>query len=431
MRSCIWKISRLGGLALVGVLAVACDNLPDGDVGTDGLAVSEVVRECPHTQDWAGADLDADSVESELNVVTRGAQHVPEYNDCQRFITGTPAQPAYGSLYAIFAIPDDSLDERLVSREEEYEGRVGLAAAVIWSRGGTYAPLGIQPGFNCLVLSRVRGDTAWEWSAAIHPAEGTADCSGSRDMGGNQQLDVHVDSPIPEEVHYPPVARWGFDQTESIWSHYIVIKCGAAVCYVGPQDFTPRPVPSVPTGSTTEERRVYAIALWHDEQPLAAARSGSGTSGPLPAGVHGTVVPRPDVGSYNTEADFANQWVPVADVFMSEANSDYVNKMYFAATTTPGARNIIESCKIVGSGSCPGVPASLDCSDVDNETGEQWRTRHIRAGDGAVKHFCVKRYPLGATALGDVPAAARWRWLASDETTWHRCLTGCCDEQPS
>jgi hypothetical protein len=425
------KIRRLSGLTLVGVLAVACDNLPNGDGGTGGLAVSEVIRECPHTQDWGGEDLVARVVESELNAVTRGAQHVPEYNDCQRFITGTPENPAYGSLYAIFAIPDDSLDEQLVSMEEEYEGREGLAAAVIWSRGGTYAPLGIQPGFNCLVLSRVPGEGASEWSAAIHKAAGTADCSGTRDLGGDPQLDVRVDSPTPNEEHYPPVARWGFDETESIWSHYIVIKCGAAVCYVGPQGFTPRQVPSAPESMTTdEERRVYEIALWHDEQPLAAARSGSGTSGPLPAGVHGTVVPHPDVGRYNSESDFANQWVTVAEVFMSKADSDYVDKLYFAATTTPGTRNVIQSCKVVGSGSCDGVPASLDCSEVDNETGERWRTRHIRAGDGAVKHFCVKRYPLGGADL-DVPAAARWRWLASDEMTWHRCLTGCCDEQPS
>lgn len=429
MRSCIGKIRRLGGLAFVGVLAVACDDLPDGEAGPDGPLVSEVVRECPHTQDWAGADLDADSVESQLNKVTRGAQHVPEYNDCQRFITGTPTQPAYGALYAIFAIPDDSLDERLASMESV--GRVGLAAAVIWSRGGIYVPLGIQSGFNCLVLSRVPGGGDAEWSAAIHKAEGTADCSGPRDMGGGVNLDVHVHSPMPNEEHYPPVARWGFDDRQSIWSHYILIKCGAAVCYVGPPGFTPRSVPSLPEGLTTErEQRVYTIALWHDEQPLAAARSGSGASGPVPAGVHGTVVPRPGVGSYNSEADFANKWVPVADVFMSRADSNYVDKMHFAATTTPGARNVIESCKIVGTGSCPGVPASLDCSEVDAETGEQWRTRHIRAGDGAVKHFCVKRYPLGVSDLG-VPAAARWRWLASDEMTWHRCLTGCCDEQPS
>ena len=424
MRLHIWKPKVLCRVALVGVLAAACN-------GVDELPVADAtIRECPHTQDWALDTMDERRgvIEKEVSQVTRGAQHVPEYNDCQRFITGTAADPGYGALYAIFAVPDETLDEKLAEMAGGDTLRTsGLAAAVIWSRGGTYPQLNIEPGFNCLVLSRV--DTL-QWKANVQKATGSADCSGPRPLTGDQgnDLEVHVVSPERDEHHYPTVARWGFDDTESIWSHYIAIKCGAAVCYIGPRGFGHRPPPSPPGGASPEKARRYAIALWHDEQQLATVDPGS--SALAPSRVHGTIVPDPDLGRRNADSAFANKWVTVAEVYMSATDSAYAEKMYLAQTTTTAGPNIIQSCNIVGDGSCPGAE-SLDCTRVDVETGEKWRTRHIRAGDGAMKHFCVKRYPLAGTELTDVPAAARWRWLASDETTWHRCKSGCCDEQPT
>jgi hypothetical protein len=60
-----------------------------------------------------------------------------------------------------------------------------------------------------------------------------------------------------------------------------------------------------------------------------------------------------------------------------------------------------------------------------------WWTRVDPAGGGASKYYCATRRGHEDLSFGgvtfDVPATARWRWRASDEGTWEKCLQGCCE----
>lgn len=391
-----------------------------------GIVATSGIRECPHTWDWSkqfGKERGV-VVESHVVSLTRGAHHVPEYNDCQKFLVRSSGARVYSQgQFAIFAVQDPELAIKLDSLAN---ARLGLAAAVVYAEEA-YAYLGIEKGFNCLVL--YSAGTGWR-AAMRRPTDEVADCSGTFPFGGGQALAVRPPlSPLPAgQEHYAQLARWGFDERSE--QHYIAITCGEAICNIGREGFTERDTPVPPTSSpTTAERRVHEVATWHDEQLLASFPTGASTV--QPTDVWGTVIPDTGLGYRNTLDDFKNRWVPVAEVELSEDHPEYRQKGF--QMTTPGNRNIVQSCVIdetTGS-TCPDLPdefrpgGKCDATD-DASTGQRWRSRHI-AVDGTIKYFCVKRYPLGVTGLA-VPAAARWRWRADDEMLWYRCMEGCCDE---
>lgn len=430
---------RFGLVAIVviaaGVAAEGCDpTLPGGGSGpASNIVVTSEVRECPHTWVWeARGNQDSPAmIEQELASVTRGAHHVPEYNDCQKFVIEQAGQAVYSAgQYAIFAVQDTGLTALL-------DAGVPVAVAVIFAEED-YAPLGIERDFNCLVLHAPPGG---RWSATMHPPNyGIADCSGEfPDRGGRPLAVAPPVSPLPAAGgHYAQLARWGYDRNRGLY--YVAVTCGEAVCHIGPTGgfaVTSPPTPNT-ASATAIERRVHEVATWHDEQLLAAVRTGTGSL--QPTNVWGTVIPAPDLGSRNAPADFRDRWVTVAEVELSADHSDYRAKGL--QTTTPGNRNVVQSCVIeettsaggdVTRSDCPGLPNAFlpggkcDATD-DATTGQRWRSRHIAVDGVTIKYFCVKRYPLSAPDLR-VPAAARWRWRADDEMLWYRCMRGCCDEQ--
>ncbi|MFW6089007.1 MAG: hypothetical protein ACODAB_04585 [Gemmatimonadota bacterium] len=429
---------KSGLVASVAIALVAatggCDpTVPGGGSGpASNVVVTSGIRECPHTWMWEARDSvdSATTIEQEMTSVTRGAHHVPEYNDCQKFVVEEAGQSVYtAGQFAIFAAQDSGLIAAL-------NDGAPVAVAVIFAEQA-YAPLGIERNFNCLVLHG-SGD---DWSAAMYPPNnrGIADCSGEFPEGGGHPLAVTPPAvPLPaRQGHYAQLARWGYDLYNELY--YMTVTCGEAVCHVGPvSGFEVASTPTPPTGSaSTMIQRVHEVPTWHDQQRLAALPSGPGSL--QPTNVWGTVIPAPDLGQRNALADFRDRWVTVAEVEISTDHSDYTAKGFLG--TADGNRNIVQSCVIeettsAGGGvtrsRCPDLPADFlpggkcDATD-DASTGQRWRSRHI-AVDGAIEYFCVKRYPLTVPGL-DVPAAARWRWRADDEMLWYRCMQGCCDEQ--
>lgn len=428
---------RFGTLALVvsaiGVAAVGCGpTLPGGGSGpASDVAVTSAIRECPHTWEWQTRD-NQDSpaiIEQEIASVTRGAHHVPEYNDCQKFVIQEAGQSVYSTgQFAIFAVQDSGLIGML-------NDGVRVAAAVIFAEQA-YAPLGIAKNFNCLVL-HTEGE---DWNAWMYPPnDGIADCSGEFPDRGGHPLNVEGPvSPLPADGgHFALLARWGYDVGQAL--QYMTVVCGEAVCHVGPPTgfaVAPRPTPNTASASAMEQR-VHAVPTWHDQQLLAAP---SGPGSLQPTDVWGTVIPHHDLGNLNDLDDFKGDWVTVAEVELSADHLDYTAKG-LQMTTSGSIRNVVQSCVIVETtdaagdvtrSTCPELPAEFlpggKCDPTDDaSTGQRWRSRHI-AVDTSVKYFCVKRYPLTVPGL-EVPAAARWRWRANDELLWYRCMRGCCDEQ--
>lgn len=450
-----WRHGKLKWLVLtLAIVASVAGCWWSHDPPGRDIAMDPDLRECPHDPTWVGWEPNDDvglqpDIDDIVTEVTGGRHRVPEYNDCQRFIkVGTRDQPAYDSLFAIFAADLDSLDA--LAGRIPVEREVGVAAAVIWAEG-TYEPLGILRGFNCLVMRRTRPPETpaqevrergvsiearkmiqrggASWAASVVRAVDEVDCSGVLEMGEP----LFVRETHPEALSLPPIVRWGFD--DEVWEQYIVIKCGRAVCYIGSDGFIARGSPGLPKppdGSSDGRRRAHEVALWHDKQPLATLPTTTvGGDQPLtPTSVFGTVIPHEDLGSYDT-LTFANTWIPVAEVMMSGNLPDYVTKRALGATSGD-ERNIVEACLVVGPGSCPGVPANVEetakCEEADEHSRAKWRSRHINAQDPSdIKYFCIKRYPASPD-IKEVPAAARWRWQAEDEVIWFRCDHGCCDE---
>lgn len=426
----------MANLAVALIAATGgCDpTVPEGGgARAQTVVVTSEIRECPHTWRWEARGVQESQaiIEKEVTSVTRGGHHVPEYNDCQKFVIQAADGPAYSAgQFAIFAVQDSGLIASL--------GDGGRAAVAVIFAEQAYAPLGIEENFNCLVL-QVEEEY---WSAAMYPPNkgGIADCSGEFPERGGHQLTVEAPlSPLPaRQGHYATLARWGYDRDRELY--YIAVTCGEAVCHVGPTGgfaAATRPTPNT-TSASAMEQRVHAVPTWHDQQLLAALPPGVGSL--QPTDVWGTVIPASDLGERNALADFRDGWVTVAEVEMSTDHPAYAAKGF--RMTTPGnRRNLVQSCVLVETetaggeairSTCPDLPAEFlpggkcDATD-DASTGQRWRSRHV-AVDGTIKYFCVKRYPLTVPGL-DVPAAARWRWRTNDELLWYRCMWGCCDEQ--
>ena len=366
--------------------------------------------ECPH--DWDFKAGQAAAVGPTINV--------PEFNDCQRFIVYTDTGRVYDSLYAIFASRGlDTLDTALAVLDSGHSGKVALVAAEVYAEG-VYRALGITSTFNCLYLYR---DVRTAWRAKMVPVgRAEVDCSQPIDPTNTQGMELRV---VPEhlrgfaESDFPAVARWDLDTLHHV--QYIGIKCGADWCDVGPSIFAPT---NPQKGSTTVGRRTTTIKGWYDEQPLADTAPGGYVR---PSGLWGRIYPDMRLDSYRVQ-DFAKRWLHVADVALenrsglANPHNLYKQRFNFDITQPGGRLNAIFMCH--GTNADCGVPLTLTC-DGDG----LWWARVVEAtsGDGRPPRFmCEERRAHNGLGI-HVPGTARWRWLASDETTWKRCDNGCCE----
>jgi hypothetical protein len=353
---------------------------------------------------------------------------IPEFHDCQRFIVQIRGREVYDSLYAIYA--SDSLafvDTLLDTLSALPDDTAAIAAATIYSYGGVYPRLGIQPGFNCLYLSRQ--DT--NWGAWMVP-KGIRDPNCSRydqsieDEPGVTKLRVNAVRTHAADNDYPPVARWDWDSAGQ--DQYIGIKCGAAWCEVS-DDGTASPQPSVsiqfglaytgefPGPQGTERSRVTGVKGWYDAQRLAHR----GEDGRLvPSNAWGIVVPHPTLPGKQRSEFRPGRWVHVATAMVR--NADYEGAVLQMRRDRPYE---IRVC----SRNCFGGNAAPATCDTPAGATREWSMITYRndAGKPDTVYHCLARRAHAAPP--DVPGTARWRWLANDETTWKRCGPGCCELQ--
>ena len=377
---------------------------------------------------------------------------IPEFHDCQRFVV----QDHYDSLYAIFAsfrldsVPQKfSLDSGLAVSQNRPEI---VPAATIYSHGGTYDALGIKPGFNCLFL--FRDPLTAVLSAKMVPSGGSTDpnCGDQtyKPLSTGTLLTVNSSTGSSLDAKdYPPVARWDWDATNH--QHYIGIACGQAWCEVGKAGFQSSvaynlPQPSwhqlagkMPNLATASSSRVYKVKGWYDAQPLATRPTGASPSSlPSPGPVRGFLIPHPLLDSINNAATVSaySTWSHVADAVIEGEYPKWnltngQNEIWFCYGTTVNCQISDALPRVAGMSTrltnCPVDPLRPD---------QRWWARIVSAS-GVTKYACIERrdhsdelraYRQVHTNQSEIriPGAARWHWLADDESQWISCENGCC-----
>lgn len=388
----------------------------------------------------------ADSIPSELIV---GTGHVPEFNDCQRFVLRTDTGFVYGGLFAIYAsrtleqvvdslglpLPDSVAEGVADSAWQANSGRQGsppdrqrgelapyhaVSAAALIAAAGAYEPLRIARGLNCLYVGRLAGE---EWFARLVPnvPPDQSDCSAGAlgEIYGAVVLEVKRDTTVEfrQPSDFPPVARWDWDRERS--EQYIGIACGTGWCEVGRRGFTPSPLLSMEGAASVGSQRVRRIKGWYDQQLLAKGNSAATLR---PSGVMGTVIPVEDLAQ-KSDQDFIDDDVEVAHVVLEDVGNDpktlkdYQRKYNFhPASFRKPARILIRDARENG-----------EPNDIwDAEVNRGWLSWPWPWWmDKKVKRRPV---PDEFKAIGyKVPGVARWRWLQVDDGVWIRCSEGCCE----
>jgi hypothetical protein len=411
--------------------------------------------ECPH--DWDLKHGGTPRLERTINV--------PEFNDCQRFVVVRPDSTVYDSLYAIFA--SDSLRQldRELARADSTDPSAAIIAAYVYAEG-TYAALGIRPGFNCLYLLHV--DSPSGWQAAMLPTDryepgncATASTAAALKVADARFLEARIDpnSAGAADSNYPPVARWDWDSVRS--EQYVGIKCGAAWCEVGKAGFTASGTAwptenamTLPKGTTRWRTRV--VKGWYDQQFLATLIGGKA----YPSRIRGTIYPDPILDSRVTTAGFPpGRWTRVAEVAL-EVPDGVANPYRTSLSLDPTPRggparlNVMSLCR--GSREQCWIRPDLNrYTAAERSRVTAWwlevdkQLNHC-AGEGAwwfriqgargsasldtlpVARCAVRRghelYGRGSLSIR-IPGTSRWRWLASDETVWIECTQGCCETE--
>ena len=401
--------------------------------------------ECPHSFDTIRVSKSSANAKLELPEiftpgpgglsVSRAITNIPEFHDCQRIVL---PNNKFGPLMAVFAAAD--LRTRMIYEFRDTAGSRGVfAAAEVFNDSSdfSYEPLGIRPLFNCLYLWRVGGTMR----AKMHPVgPNEIDCGKVVDPNTLPGTELAVNETLKDlysSDDYPPVARWDWDARHK--EQYIGLRCGRAWCEVGrkePYVFYPsRAYINPPPAPLTGENRVRAIKGWYDEQ-FVAEQSGLNVK---PGPVLGHFFPDPDLGT-RTEADFHRRWVPVSYAAFSGPPGQYKKKFNFDQHTPPpfplAKMNSLSLC--FGTAAGCDVPVALLSESLLTSCGlaalaqsifdERWWVRINRSGTTGPSEIykCVTRREHAGFSI---PATARWRWLAEDETEWQYCPSGCCEVQ--
>lgn len=366
--------------------------------------------ECPHDWDFKG---------EQLSLIGTNIS-VPEFHDCQRFIVYINGRPVYDSLYAVFAAAGlDTLDTTLALLDSLHTGHVALAAAEVYAEG-RYEALGIHSMFSCLYVYRPGG--AWQAKmVAVGSAE--KDCSQRVDpssMPGKVLRVFRHQVKDLFEQDVPPVARWDWDPRQHI--QVIGIKCGPAWCEIGPTTGFATQQPPDLASAKKKLRRTRMVKGWFDEQFLARVTTNGSV---VPSTIWGTIYPDSGLDDYDTLKTFTKgNWVHVADIALTDRSgtgnppNPYKASRNLALTQTGGTLNSLYLCRGSQTDCSPQITHPCDGDG-------QWWARVVAADDGKARDMCdIRRSHEGLHT--HVPGTARWRWLASDETTWQRCDNGCC-----
>ena len=374
---------------------------------------------CPD-HDGFDAWVSADSAKKIETVKLAGETTlIPEFHDCQRLIDTTHH---YGTLAALW-VPQylDRLDALLAQGP-------AIAVAVVHAWDGDYAPLGIQQGWNCLVMF-IDNTTHRRRARMIHILD-QEKCFG--DVGnfaatGGQLLEVSQQSIAGFDTQdYPTVGRWDRDQDWARPYDYIGLRCGSAWCEVYREKSDPF-LPSThyalaSTGAARDSRRVYEVKGWYDEQFLDVGISGSKT----PLSIRGTMIPDPALDTLSL-GSFEGAWKHVGATALSAPSPAYMTKLGLDAGILPqnsaGYHLTEESLCLEANGNkCSEVPATVKAS-CKSTTADQWYAK-IQPPEGPAVYKCVKRHKHPQEP--HIPGTGRWKWQEDDATQWWRCDQGCC-----
>jgi hypothetical protein len=329
-----------------------------------------------------------------LHLVDEGTG-IPEFNDCQALVEGG----GYGPLVAIFArqraLPP------VLSAEQLYFVAVIFNYGKLNAPDVRYGPLSIEPGVSCLYLplasATIRG-------ARLVPNRGNLSCPDSISSHTTYNLEARIRPRDDPSHNVPKAARWDWDAVRA--EHYIGVACGAEWCEIGKSGFTSaddpdtRWVNTIP-GLTLGE--VHDVRGYFDEQVLALNNPEGTPADPLsPGAVRATFFPAPNLEAI---VDF-NDYRYVGTMIASGTQPEYQEKFGLIADT----------------------PTHIYIK----------RRRPFWMAFGGKNHMAkfetgenVITIPIKRRAHSEmaIPPMVRWRWLWTDETTWIRCLEGCCSTQ--
>lgn len=328
--------------------------------------------------------------------LTGEATYENEIHDCQRLVVADPSGNTFGPLVGLF--PIDAAMRLPVDSFATATGRI-VATIFNWESAEAYAPLDIQPGWQCLWLKR--SDSLWQagitptsGQTCVDPGHGAPDYSLEVEEFHHETLEARG---TPPDSIYPATARWEWDQVNE--QHYMGIKCADAWCAIGPDGF--QPAESNPLVGAKER----SVPGWYDAQHLAIPDQG----GALRPGPWGSVYPVEGLGSIDSTEFRASNGVHVADIVVESAGSPgglahYQDKLFLEVNGSRGTTEVW----------------------VGRNTAGAWSSR-FRHGNGLSNPAQLRRIPRVRHA---VEGAARWRWHDNDETAWYWC-GGCCDSGPS
>jgi hypothetical protein len=326
---------------------------------------------------------------SQKEVKVAGPQSsVPEFHDCQRFLSAT--NRTYEGLYAVFA--DTTPPATFTARATANLEFAYLAGEVV-TRDGFYPQLKVKPLFNCLYLA-----AGANWRAFMFAAGTSEDsCADSVPVKkfGRYALSLRrvIDRRFGSE-DYPPSARW--DRTPA-GAYYVVMSCGLAVCEIGiPKGQQSSIAQTAPDTMSAGEKRVRLIKPWYDEQIVAIP----GKLNAMPTTVLGVAIPDPNL-QFVRRRQFESGWVKVGEIELSMDQPRYTSQLGLER-----GKNTMY----------------LRHRPSDRDT--LWQAMMVTETK-RVTYGKVTRYPHEGMGF-HIPATLRWRWMSNDETIWARCLEGCC-----
>jgi hypothetical protein len=332
------------------------------------------------------------------------ATNIPEFNDCQALVAGH----TYGPVVAIFA--QQTAWPKVPAPDRWY------LVAVIYNFGtstdpsASYRPLLIKPGYSCLYLPLANSGTI---AAYLQYNEQDLSCQPSIAKPKSSNLAASIRDKLVQTDAVPHAARWDWDQVDSV--QYMGVACGNQWCEVGRRGFHSAADPSTDWVSSVpglEASAAHRIRGYFDEQELAVPNPGgdSLTRPLLLSGVRATFFAAPDSGT-STAGRF--------------------DRLQYVGTMMVTAEHPKYQARF---GLVPGEPTHIYLKRKLDQTGRPLRlnpdrTEQYEAIFVTGRNRIVFQIKRRAHDKMDIPPIVRWRWIWTDETTWIRCLEGCCSTQ--
>jgi hypothetical protein len=357
---------------------------------------------------------------------------IHEYHDCQRLISGGQ----YAGVVGIFAHRNVDVYQH---RDSFANGR--LAAIIVdfvtKQQLMPYAPLGIAPGTNCLVI---KSDSGGRWQAAIVNQSPTLSLALRRYLPCRNDMTWN-DVPVAARTRLvvktqsdgydmrggrivPPVARWDWDERNR--QNYIGIKCDASTwCEIGPPEFSP-----------SEPVRIAKRALYkgyYDEQYLADS------TGKQVTAIFGTITPGTDARDTSDMRPLPGSKFHLSHLRIAERGNGpttayrYYLKKFVAADTAiipTFMRTSVADLRIIPIKASPTYSlGGLNAAGVSTGTGPWLGMFAVYAGESngtwlGRKGVAFRSHPSSVVKVPTV----RWRWKFDDEGAWGFCRPqGCCE----